>query len=278
VSYTVERADGALIEGTILRPSTWCEDLRLTPGSRMRLLVDELQVDSFASITAIDPCPAIDDGPGQVVTGRFVTRQAGDLFDVTLADGTDFTGTETHPVWVLDDEPLGPFGEVPSPGRWVPLGELQPGDLLSTEHGPLAVAEIRPHFAVQDVYNLEIQTEHVYRITPSGVLVHNAGDGYRVDRIVKHHSWPKFLGGNPRQKVTDMTEETHIQLHRDLNNFLFQQRNELGQHMRPQRDNPGVDIRANFLEPQRIQALSNFYSRFQQTYPQAAADFFAQIR
>jgi hypothetical protein len=77
--------------------------------------------------------------------------------------------------------------------------------------------------------------------------------------------------------VTDMTEETHIQLHRDLNNFLFQQRNELGQHMRPQRNNRGVDIQDRFSLQERIDALKDFYRQYQSQYPQAAADFLGQI-
>jgi hypothetical protein len=36
----------------------------------------------------------------------------------------------------------------------------------------------------------------------------------------RHHSDPKFMGGDPKQPLTDMADEEHIQLHNDLNEFL----------------------------------------------------------
>lgn len=36
------------------------------------------------------------------------------------------------------------------------------------------------------------------------------------ERINKHHSWPKYLGGAPNQPLTEMTESQHIQYHREL--------------------------------------------------------------
>ena len=35
-----------------------------------------------------------------------------------------------------------------------------------------------------------------------------------------HHSDPKFMGGDPKQALTNMESTDHIDLHRDMNVFL----------------------------------------------------------
>ena len=52
-----------------------------------------------------------------------------------------------------------------------------------------------------------------------------------------HHSNPKFMGGAKKQKLTTLDEQTHRELHKDLNDFLVKKtkKNVLGKdvHMRP---------------------------------------------
>jgi RHS repeat-associated protein len=92
----------------------------------------------------------------------------------------------------------------------------------------------------------------------------------------RHHADPKFMGGDPKQSLTELGEDVHKELHRDLNDFLHTQTDELGNHMRPQRGNPGSTIRSNFSRDERLSALSEFYRENQEKYPQAAEDFFKQ--
>ena len=54
-----------------------------------------------------------------------------------------------------------------------------------------------------------------------------------------HHSDPKFMGGNPKQPLTDVLIPDHKGLHRDLNDFLAGKTDAAGNHMRPQRGNSG---------------------------------------
>jgi hypothetical protein len=54
------------------------------------------------------------------------------------------------------------------------MGELQVGELLQSEHGPVAVASLTFHHRPCEVYNIEVHGEHVYQIGEFGVLVHNA--------------------------------------------------------------------------------------------------------
>jgi RHS repeat-associated protein len=100
-----------------------------------------------------------------------------------------------------------------------------------------------------------------------------AEEGKTAEGIVEHHSDPKFLGGDPKQPLTDLPESVHTELHSDMNDYLRQQTNEAGDHMRPQKGNPGSEIRSNFTREERLSALANFYK---ENYPQAAQDFFKQ--
>lgn len=91
-----------------------------------------------------------------------------------------------------------------------------------------------------------------------------------------HHSDTKFMGGDSNQKLTTMPENQHKQLHRDLNDHLVKQTDEFGNHMRPQRGNPGTKIRENFTDDQRRDAMADFYKQSESKYPDAAKDFFDQ--
>jgi hypothetical protein len=84
------------------------------------------------------------------------------------------------------------------------------------------------------------------------------------------------MGGEPKQPLTELTQADHQALHSDMNDFLRNEADDFGNHMRPQRGNSGADIRANFTRDQRLDALARFYSGPGAKYGQAAADFFAQ--
>jgi len=98
-----------------------------------------------------------------VITGRFVTRSAGNVALLSLANGTEIRATDVHPVWSVDRE------------EWVPAGKLEPGELVDTLAGPVAVHSVDRLESALDVYNIEVHGEHVFRVTADGVLVHNAG-------------------------------------------------------------------------------------------------------
>lgn len=109
----------------------------------------------------------------------------GRLATVVFADGDRVTGTDGHPVWVIEggmlaarptpehgsDEPAGP-----TPGRWVALGDLVEGDVVLARDGRVRrVAGV--HFAdgPATVYNLEVAGVHAYAVGAGGVLAHNSG-------------------------------------------------------------------------------------------------------
>ena len=51
---------------------------------------------------------------------------------------------------------------------------MSAGERLATLAGPTAVLGIKPQHKPKTVYNLEIQGQHVFRVTSNGLLVHNS--------------------------------------------------------------------------------------------------------
>ncbi len=165
LALTLTKADGTPVRAEFLRPRAWVDRLGIRVGEALPIAVSELDVDCEAVVTAIGPCPEIAQGEGRVVTGRFVTRSAGNVVLLSLANGTEIRATDVHPVWSVDRE------------EWVPAGELEPGELVDTLAGPVPVHSVDRLESPLDVYNIEVHGEHVFRVTADGVLVHNAGPG-----------------------------------------------------------------------------------------------------
>ena len=87
------------------------------------------------------------------------------------------------------------------------------------------------------------------------------------------------MGGDKKQKLTTLDEQTHRELHKDLNDFLVKKTRTIEEetfHMRPQRGNSGADIGINFTREERLQALAEFYKGPGAKYGDVAEDFFKQ--
>jgi len=116
----------------------------------------------------VAPCPEIAPnsftGEGQVVVSRFTS------FDVELLVRLDFdgsqslTGTSIHRIWSLDRQ------------DWVAMGDLEIGERLQGTSGPVTITSTHLVAQTQNVYNIEVQGEHVYEVTELGILVHNTND------------------------------------------------------------------------------------------------------
>jgi uncharacterized protein RhaS with RHS repeats len=91
-----------------------------------------------------------------------------------------------------------------------------------------------------------------------------------------HHSDPIFMGGDTNQPLVQMSAREHMSLHRDLNRFLRTRTDRFGNHMRPQRNNSGQEIRQNFSRQERLEALRDFYRGPGSKYENVAKDFFRQ--
>ncbi len=136
------------------------------PGKSIHFDLGELGVSAQATCTYIGPCPDIQNGSGNLVTGLFEheTDPGSKIFTIALADGTQIEGvTGNHPIWSVTD------------GEFVAAEHLRAGTILLTRAGPVAIDAIalRPVGDDERVYNLQIHGQHVYQVTAAGVLVHN---------------------------------------------------------------------------------------------------------
>lgn len=98
------------------------------------------------------------------------------------------------------------------------------------------------------------------------------------ESIQRHHSDPKFMGGDPNQRLTPMSKSRHKDLHKDMYRYLEQHTDANGNHMRPLPNNSGYDIRRNFNSSQRFNALKGFYDSYPHKYWDARLDFYRNSR
>ncbi|WP_414707197.1 AHH domain-containing protein [Rhodopirellula sp. UBA1907] len=146
---------------------------------------------------SVEPCPPLSDGHGNLVTGRFVTRGATNLVEATFSDGTILNGTSIHPVWSLDRL------------EWVPLGELEIDEQVHSNDGPLQLVSSVFHHQPTDVYNIEVDCEHVYQVGNAGILVHN-----QYHHLVSHYSnakrgWTRNWSEEGRQILANADVKLH---------------------------------------------------------------------
>src|SRR5262249_49614212 len=124
--------------------------------------IDEMQVHGYAQVSAVEPCPAIGDGPGYVVRSTFV-RVANDLVELELDGAAEpLEMTAGHRIFSLDRH------------SWVPAIDLRCGERVSCVRGGAKVCSVRRLPGAQRVYNLEVAGVHRYFVGSLGVLVHNS--------------------------------------------------------------------------------------------------------
>ena len=86
LSLDVVKRDGSPVMAEFLRPREWVEQNGIVAGAVLPITVSALDAEGDAFVTAISPCPLIAERPGRVVTGRFLTQDAGNLVRLTLEE------------------------------------------------------------------------------------------------------------------------------------------------------------------------------------------------
>lgn len=157
----VRRTDGSIVDAQLLRPLSWLESTGFKEGSVFAFHMSERNVSGEGRILAIEPCPTISVGAGQVVTGLFATRRVEQITRITAQGQVVLEGTPTHPAWSLDAL------------DWKPLGEFVSGERMQGWDGPVVIEAVTTFEAPQPVYNLEVHGEHVHHAGELGLLVHN---------------------------------------------------------------------------------------------------------
>ncbi|MDP1562755.1 MAG: Hint domain-containing protein [Pirellulaceae bacterium] len=172
ISMEVRHRNGAVVDVELLRSLDWVVRNQFQIGTWISFELTDIEVDGRAFIHGIEDVDDLEVGDGELVTGRFVTRQAYDLRRVTLDDGTQVTVTGSHPFWN------------PTSHQWQPIEEFVVGDYLASRQGPRKIinVELLPNGAT--VYNIEVAGEHVYEVGECGVLVHNS-NGFNCQRYLE---------------------------------------------------------------------------------------------
>jgi hypothetical protein len=203
--------DGSALQIDMLRPVSWIEEAVAREGERVHLEFDELAISGQAEVLEIKPCPQIPPRPTPkhcLVTAKF-THDAANVVDLGIDGLNEAIGvTANHPFWSLDRR------------EFIPAGHLRIGEMLLTAaDGETRVIALAARSAKEPVYNLEVDGEHVYYVSSSGVLVHNAGKKYITYVGTDLDSGLKYVGrsSGPKnwtpQQILDRRLTNH---HRNL--------------------------------------------------------------
>ena len=165
-SLRLTRADGTVTRVDLLRPAGWEQVMAQGPDGRrtIHLELPEMGVSGEAEVLAVSPCPPVEPGVGRVVTGTFRNERNHGLraLHVSVAGNVScLRVTSGHPVWSV------------TRGAWIGAGELVPGEALAAWRGETVAVLANLPEADAATWNLEVEYEHVYRVGPAGILVHN---------------------------------------------------------------------------------------------------------
>jgi Ca2+-binding RTX toxin-like protein len=207
ISLSMVKQDGHGLEIVFLRPTEWLTEQQAYVGGTIELNLPELGAVGPATVLSIEACPPIAPGAGGVVIGTFA-HEVGEVVDLALADQKDQVQdrlgvTGTHPFWSEDRL------------DFVPASQLQIGEQVRTHAGQrLRVSSQFPRPGPQQVYNLEVHSEHVYYVGQFGALVHNTCLSFEVTDGVRRakaasihghtHIMAKLYGSDGRLITTEM--------------------------------------------------------------------------
>jgi hypothetical protein len=149
------------IDIALLRHTSWLRENNAREGGVIRLVLKEMHVDDDVEVMSVEPCPEIERGGGQLVTGTF-SHKAEDVLNVKLVGFDQPLGvTSQHRIFELDGE------------AFLEAAKLLVGQHLLTKTGDVAIESIEMRAGSFRVRNIEVEYEHVYYASEAGVLVHN---------------------------------------------------------------------------------------------------------
>ena len=156
--------DACLIAGTLIQ----------TPTGQKR--IEELRAGDYITMP---------DGNHRVAAAA-MTNPAATVRTLHLSNGQSITGTLNHPILVNNE--------------WVPLGNIQQGQQLTSWHAPKPSSRLEPvpvrvvrvsdGTKGQRVYNLTIEGKHQY--IANGLITHNC-DALRYSVFSSRYMWSRFV-------------------------------------------------------------------------------------
>ena len=93
-----------------------------------------------------------------------IPHRAGVVLDLSVeGEGKPIGVTPTHLVWSTDRQ------------HWVSVGEMRLGERMAAKNGSTpCVLSLKQREHPEEVFNIEVDGDHVYRVGEQGLLVHNA--------------------------------------------------------------------------------------------------------
>ncbi|HEV3257252.1 MAG TPA: RHS repeat-associated core domain-containing protein, partial [Gemmataceae bacterium] len=161
VGFQMESGPDDALDGALLRSIEWLAANGANVGAKFSLDLPEVGVRGWAQVISVGLCPAIEEGPGRVVTGWFKHRR-GWAHDLRVEqEGQPIGVTASHPFWSVDRQ------------DWVSAGELDFGERLQGQCKVVRARSFLARSEAEPVFNLEVDGDHCYRVGEQGLLVHN---------------------------------------------------------------------------------------------------------
>jgi hypothetical protein len=116
-----------------------------------------------AQVMSITACPPIASGPGRVVLAT-VTHLNDDVFHLTLTNArgqSEVIGVTAYHLIYTEDR------------GWVEASQLRMGEAIQGANGDLTVTGLVQDPGVFQVYNMDVEADHVYYVGNLPALVHN---------------------------------------------------------------------------------------------------------
>lgn len=151
---------GDRVDIVLLRSNAWLAAHNGVLGGEVWLSFDEISIDGWAVVDAVEPCPSTASGLGRVITGT-ITHQNSFIMRITLESGEILNPTNTHRLFSATRH------------DWVPAVSLFPGEELETQNGAVKVLAVDHLPGTQRVYNLEVESDHRYFVGRQRILAHN---------------------------------------------------------------------------------------------------------
>jgi hypothetical protein len=151
-----------------LQHNRWLAEHQVTVGQPAPIPFDLIEMGVSAHLNAIvthiGPCPPLKRGSGKLVVTT-IDHLSDDVRDLTLAGEsghvTTIGITGLHKVYSA------------SKRATVCARDLEPGEKLDGSLGPVTVVNNTKRLGRERVFNLTVETDHVYRVSLLGALVHN---------------------------------------------------------------------------------------------------------
>lgn len=166
MTLRIERYDGDVTEANLLWDIDDIKDGDVVVGSTIELDIAELGIKGPARVLAICPCPRISLPPSpscQVITGTFC-HQASQVLEIEIEGSERVAVTAGHRFWNHDQH------------AFIAASDLRVGERVLAADGSFrrVCAITHTHGKGNAYTTFKSNLEHVYCVTASGILVHNA--------------------------------------------------------------------------------------------------------